>query len=66
MGSRKDPNQKGSGARKHRRNYRLRFQQKFQTTGDTTRYRAAHGIPKGSRKYNHANGLCPIHRADMR
>lgn len=62
MGKRKDPNQKGSGAKKHRRNYRLKFQDKFRSEGTATRYRARHGIPAGSRKANHAQGLCHLHR----
>jgi hypothetical protein len=60
MGSKKNPDQKGSGARKHRRNYRLRGQT-FRTTGAVTRYRALHGIPEGSRRRNHAEGRCPLH-----
>jgi hypothetical protein len=60
MAKRKDPNQKGSGARKHGRNYRLRAQD-FRTTGAVTRYRAAHGIPLGRRKDIHSRGECPVH-----
>lgn len=62
MSKRKDPNQKGSGAKKHGRNYRLRGQERFRTTGPVTRYRALHGIPLGRRKDNHRNGLCPLHK----
>lgn len=61
--AKKDPNQKGSGSKKHRRNYRLRFQDRFTTTGAVTRYRAAHVIPEGRRKVLHAEGRCPIHKA---
>jgi hypothetical protein len=61
MGKRKDPNQKGSGARKHRRNYRLRFQEKYRSDGSITRYRARHGIPQGNRRDLHAQGKCPVH-----
>ena len=61
MARKKDPNQKGSGAKKHRRNYRLRNQEKFRVTGDVTRYRAAHGIPQGRRKDIHKRGDCPVH-----
>lgn len=66
MAKRKDPNQKGSGAKKHRRNYRLRFQERFRTDGQITRYRAAHGIPAGRRKDIHARGDCPVHNKVMR
>lgn len=60
--AKKDPNQKGSGARKHRRNYRLPMQfDGFVRTGDVTAYRARHGIPKGSRKDIHRKGDCPLH-----
>jgi hypothetical protein len=27
----------------------------------TTKYRARHRIPLGSRKENHAKGICPLH-----
>lgn len=61
MGKRKDPNQKGSGAKKHLRNFRLRNQERYRATGPVTRYRAAHGIPAGRRKDVHARGDCPVH-----
>lgn len=62
MAKKKDPNQKGSGAKKHRRNYRLKFQEKFRSEGSTTRYRSAHGIPPGRRKDLHEQGKCPVHK----
>lgn len=62
MGKRKDPNQKGSGAKKHGRNYRLPLQvHGMRSTGSVTRYRARHGIPPGRRRDNHRNNLCPVH-----
>jgi hypothetical protein len=61
MSQRKDPNQKGSGAKKHQRNYRGKHQEKFRTYLSVTRYRAAHGIPSGTRKQNHKDGRCPLH-----
>ena len=52
----------GKKGRKRGRNYRLRHQEgKNRATGDVTRYRADHGIPKGSRKDIHARGDCPVH-----
>jgi hypothetical protein len=65
MGRKKDPNQKGSGARKHRRNYRLRGQT-LRTTGTVTRYRALHGIPLGRRADLHRWGECPVHSKEPR
>lgn len=62
MGSKKDPNQKGSGAKKHRRNYRIHHDGKFAVMGTQSKYRLRHGIPAGSRKANHASDNCPLHR----
>jgi hypothetical protein len=52
MGKRKDPNQKGSGAKKHGRNYKWwEPGALFPTTHSVTKYRARHHIEGGiSRK----------------
>lgn len=60
MAQKKDPNQKGSGAKKHRRSYK-RFDGRFSTDVGMTRYRSRHNIPAGRRKDNHAKGVCPVH-----
>lgn len=61
--AKKNPSQGGSGAKKHRRNYRLR-NQALTTTGAVTRYRALHGIPEGRRKDIHGRGECPLHNRE--
>jgi hypothetical protein len=62
MANRKDPNQKGSGAKKHGREYRAKFQEKYRTSMTMTRYRLRHNIPAGRRKDLHRDRLCPIHK----
>lgn len=61
MAKRKDPNQKGSGARKHRRNYRMGMVGRYNVEGKTTKYRARHYIADGPRKVIHREGRCPVH-----
>jgi hypothetical protein len=49
----------GKKGRKRGRNFRAYGSEAIMKE---TRYRAAHGIPSGSRKENHRTERCPLHR----